>query len=425
MDRLLMNGRSILIPAKKPSNEEQRLQLLTELDILDTLEEQNYDDLTFLASDICASPISLVSLVDKDRQWFKSHHGIDARETPRDLAFCAHAILQDDVFCIEDSEKDERFHNNPLVLNEPNVRFYAGVPLTVRKDYKVGTLCVIDHSAKKLSKRQLNSLVALARQVEAQLELRLRLKESEILDKIKSEFFAMASHELRTPLTSIYGALCYLSKDNIKNDVTKRDKLLATALNNSERLTGLVNDVLDSTKLELAQVDLVKEELNLNDVAVNTVDSLEQYFEKCHVHVHLDLDKELPKSLFDEKRISQIIINFLSNAAKFSPDGSSITVSTSHDGNMITLNVIDEGPGIPEKSRHELFKKFSRIGTMSKKNLPGSGLGLSISKEIISLHFGSIGCESTEGKGARFYFMLPIETKGETKGETKSEAKGI
>ena len=144
-------------------NEEERLRALDSLHILDTLEEQAYDDLTLLAAQLCDTPVALISLVDDTRQWFKSHHGIDVRETSRDLAFCAHAIHGDELFLIEDADKDERFHDNPLVIGGPHVKFYAGIPLYVDHIYPVGTLCVIDDHARSLSDEQKRALEALSR----------------------------------------------------------------------------------------------------------------------------------------------------------------------------------------------------------------------------------------------------------------------
>lgn len=158
--------------ADLPNDEIKRLNQLSELEILDTIEELAYDDLTKIAAHVCDAPISLVSLIDKDRQWFKSHYGLEARETPREFAFCAHAILQDQIFEIKDSFKDDRFHDNPLVTGDPKVVFYAGYPLNVNGN-KIGTLCVIDNKPKSLSSEQLEVLTCLGRQVEAQLQLRL------------------------------------------------------------------------------------------------------------------------------------------------------------------------------------------------------------------------------------------------------------
>ena len=143
-----------MIKGDLPANENQRLAALHELDILDTIEEQAYDDLTDIASNICNTPVSLVSLIDTDRQWFKSHHGLDARETPRDFAFCAHAINSNDLFIIEDADKDKRFHDNPLVTDEPFVKFYAGAPLILDNNIRIGTLCVIDHQPRKINESQ-------------------------------------------------------------------------------------------------------------------------------------------------------------------------------------------------------------------------------------------------------------------------------
>lgn len=171
-----------MISAKIHPEEEKRLESLLALNILDTLPEKDFDEITFLASQICHTPIALISLVAEDRQWFKSRHGFEATGTPRDLAFCAHAILQDQVFEVEDASKDERFFDNPLSTGGHCVQFYAGAPLLSPDGYPIGALCVIDSKPKKLNPNQASALKALSRQITRLLQLKVqiqKLKKSE------------------------------------------------------------------------------------------------------------------------------------------------------------------------------------------------------------------------------------------------------
>jgi len=160
-----------------PPNEKKRLKVLWQYEVLDTVPEEMFDNLTELAARICEAPIALISLVDERRQWFKSQVGTTVKETSRDVSFCAHAINQSELFIVPDATLDERFASNPLVISDPRIRFYAGAPLITPDGYALGTLCVIDKVPRDLRADQKEALLILARHVVFQLELRRRSQE--------------------------------------------------------------------------------------------------------------------------------------------------------------------------------------------------------------------------------------------------------
>ena len=176
-------------PMLMPANEEGRIAALQKYAILDSEPEQGFDDLTLLASYVCRTPIALISLIDESRQWFKSRVGINISETPRDIAFCSTAILSSEVMIVPDTLKDERFRNHPLVVSEPNIRFYAGAPLITEEGFALGTLCVVDRTPREFSPEQKEALKALSRLVLAQLEFRrnLILLREALSDRTKEE----------------------------------------------------------------------------------------------------------------------------------------------------------------------------------------------------------------------------------------------
>jgi GAF domain-containing protein len=183
-----------------PKNERRRLEVLWQYDVLDTVPEQVFDDLTELAAHICESPVALITLVDEKRQWFKSKVGVSLSETSRDISFCAHAILQQELFIVPDASRDERFAHNPLVIAEPKIRFYAGAPLISPDGHALGTLCVLDQVPHTLRPDQKRALQILSRHVMTQLELRRHARElartREECDNIRRDL-----HKVRSELT--------------------------------------------------------------------------------------------------------------------------------------------------------------------------------------------------------------------------------
>ncbi|HEY0137297.1 MAG TPA: histidine kinase dimerization/phospho-acceptor domain-containing protein, partial [Nannocystis sp.] len=261
-----------------PADEAERMAALRGYAVLDTPPEQEFDELTQFASALCDTPIALVSLVDTERQWFKSRVGLDVPETSRNLAFCSHAILQRGIFEVEDASRDKRFADNPLVASDPNIRFYAGAPLLHPSGYQLGTLCVIDRVPRKLTPIQRQGLEVLSRQVISQLELRrqvrqlarLSLEIAESRDqalagtRAKDIFLASMSHELRTPLNAILGLSQFLlERDELPADATAD---LHTIDRSGRHLLAVIEDILGYAQLELERPQLRARAFDLGEL---------------------------------------------------------------------------------------------------------------------------------------------------------------
>src|SRR4051812_21015119 len=295
-----------------PNDELERLAALRRYDILDTLPEQVYDDLTSLAARLCGTPIALVSLVDAERQWFKSRFGLEPVETDRAYSFCAHAIVTGEMFVVPDARQDDRFSGNPLVTSAPDIRFYAGAPLLSSDGHALGTLCVIDRRPRRLKDHDLELLRALGRMVMSQIELRLHIAERREIERAKSDFVAIVSHELRTPLTSIRGSLG-LIEGGVAGEVSpKVSQMVGIARANADRLIRLVNDMLDLSKIEAGGVELRVVTLDPGELLDAALAEIRGMAEGARVRLTLTIENGGGACLGDRDRILQVLNNLLS-----------------------------------------------------------------------------------------------------------------
>lgn len=392
--------------AELPYNEAERLELVRQLGILDTESEDVYDGIVYIASLICGTPLSTITIVDKHRQWFKSIIGGEGKENPRAYSFCAHAILGSEILEVSDSQMDERFKDNPLVTGDPYVRFYAGAPLELKDGLRVGTICVIDHKPKKLTQDQLRALHFLSLQVTYLLELRLKIKEVESLRENDANIVNMLTHELRNPLTSISG---FLSMMTLSNEKKQEIDFVEKCLKNNERMLHIVNEFLNYSHWKDGLWTLQKAKNNINDCIREASTLTKGYSEKCHTTIELHLDGEIPEINFDYENILNVLENLISNASKYSPEGNKIVISSSVEGDVVKVQVQDFGMGIPEKEQGKIFKPFGYTQA-NRYGIKGSGLGLSVAKKIIDKHGGELDFTSVENQGTTFYFTLPCHS---------------
>jgi signal transduction histidine kinase/CheY-like chemotaxis protein len=409
-------------PQHADFSEEHRLAALRSYRILDTPPEADFDDITRIISHICQTPIAVVSLIDADRQFFKSEIGLGVRETALDVSICAHAIRGSDTLIVPDAQLDPRFATNPLVTGQPGLRFYAGALLKAPDGQPVGTLCVLDYVARELTDVQVDALQSLARQVMKQLELRRALAEQAVVmaDRektrqelertihVKDQFLAELSHELRSPLNPVLMTATALEQDPQLAESFREDMRLIRR--NVELEVRLIDDLLDLTRISRQKVEL-------RPAPVRAVAELQHTVNMCRpdaqakrltVDCHqFDTQDTLHA---DPARLHQIFANLLRNAIKFTPDGGTISITTSNGPNdNWTLAIKDTGIGIEADRLPAVFNAYEQGDRTITRRFGGLGLGLAITKALVEMQGGTITAASDGlGLGATFTVSFPI-----------------
>jgi len=407
--------------------ESLRLKTLHDFEILNTPKDEFLNNITELASRICKTPISSISLLDDKRVWYKTKFGFNAIEAPKDISFCQYTIEENVLLEVKNALEDERFKDNPYVKNEPWFRFYAGMPLTTQNGSNLGTLCVMDIQERELNKDQKISLELLSKSVIKQMELQKLNKELKIANefaekcsKAKDEFLSNMSHELRTPLNAIYGYTEILSKTKLSDE---QREMVSILKNSGEVLLTLINDILDIAKIESGKVVLDNQIFDLNKTVLHIKSLLKQKCEVKGVEFRLNIDHLSCYILKGDKvRLTQILINLIGNSIKFTSKGFvSIDIKVIEDNyskTKLLFSVKDSGIGIEEKMLSKVFERFEQASTDTVRKYGGTGLGLSISKSLVELQGGELKIKSKLGEGTEFYFELAFNKSTESEIKT-------
>ncbi|MGN6645167.1 MAG: sensor histidine kinase [Cytophaga sp.] len=392
-----------------PANEAERLQALREYSILDSLPEKDFEDITRIASEICQTPISLITLIDADRQWFKSKVGIDHTGSSRDQAFCAHAInAPDEILNIKDSRLDQRFFDNPFVTGDPNAVFYAGVPLVNADGFALGTLCVIDQVPRELDTSQLNLLRALSNQVVKLFELRkvnqrLAAHEQEMQERNKDleQFGYMISHDIKSPLRNIISLTTILQKSLAGKADAYETEVIDHLVNTSLRLKSLIDGII-AYYLDV-NIDVQnKQHIQLDALFTELITLLDPR-QECVITHHAEINTVVA----NEVALKQILINLITNGIKYNDkEVVKIDIHIIDKPDQYEWIVRDNGSGIEKEHFNEIFKSFKTLGRKDRFNNSGTGIGLSTVKKLVEKTGGTIRVESDPGIGCTFTFTI-------------------
>lgn len=346
-----------MIPPQLPKNEKQRQAALEKYKILDTLSEESFDNITSLMAYVCDVPISLITLLDKDRNFLKSHHGISLTESPRELSFCGHAINSPlPLTIVEDARKDERFADNPLVT-EQHAIFYAGAPLIDSNGFALGTLCVYDIKPRKLTEQQQQAMIAMSKQVVNLFEQRYQnIKLLEFQDKIKKrnqdleDFVKLVSHDLKSPLSNIVG-LTELMEIDFKGKLDAQAQqylqfLKASSHSLRDYINGLLKfykseELLHHEPEELAFNSLMDELIKITD----TERKITFHYAKDHGNLWVN-----------KAALLQILINLVTNAIKYNRSREIVIAITFREHeDVYEFDITDNGDGIPTEHADSIF----------------------------------------------------------------------
>ncbi len=390
--------------ANLPTNEQERLHNLYSYELLDTLPEKDYDDITKLASFICHTPVSLITLVDKDRQWMKSAHGVNLEETLREHAFCAHAILEpDEMMVVSDAEKDERFSDNPLVTGEPHIMFYAGVPLLTEEGYAIGSLCVLDNKPGNLNESQREALKTLANQTIRLIQFHKKTKElfhsRQLLQEVNNElenFAQNAAENLKKPCDNAIEFTNIISEKF--SDVLDADgkQILSLITYSCEGIKAMVDDTLQKA----ARLSFLQETKSLFTFT-SIMQDLKQMLPSSESSISIGNHPENDSIFFFKNLLLQSLTHIITASATFNNKPNQlIEISFQPTKQAYVFTIVDNGNGIPVVSSGGELKllQYGNLNDSENQYIKY----LTSAKQIVTSLAGTLDMNFDENKGTVF-----------------------
>lgn len=397
-----------------PVNDPARLAELYRFDILDTPPEEAFDRLTALTALTFNTPIALITLVDRDRSWFKSQVGFPIDELPREVGFCAHTIMNEEIMVVPDAAQDQRFANDEAVSGPAAVRFYAGAPLVLSSGFRPGTLCMMDTRPRPggLSEREMEILKGFAALVVREIECRQEFmsEKTDLFEELqnarsaKQQFLQMLSHELRTPLNAVLGFSEMIAAAP-ENEVAQKYREYAEDIGHAgDHLLDLVDGMLDLTRLERGELGIEDDVAPISDLVEKAIGLLPSAGQRVNV---APMD-HLPKLRCDPRYVLQVFAHVIDNAIRFSPGDQSVEIcaEVSERKNLV-VRVSDNGPGLTNSDRARAFDLFEKFDPAGMTVAEGIGLGLPISRKLMEVHGGSIDFDDDQADGSTVVLTFP------------------
>lgn len=398
-----------MIPPKLPKNEKARQKAVEKYKLLDTYPEESYDNITSIIGYITEAPVSLITLLDNERNFFKSRQGVEFTESPRDISFCGHAIMAEaEITIIEDARLDERFYDNPLVTDQ-NAVFYAGVPLINPEGYRLGTLCIFDTKTRQLTDPQIKALKAMAKQVVIlfenhfknsqllELQGRLERRNSDL-----KKFTDIVSHDIKSPLANIISLTDLLATEN-KDSLNDNSKQYIEYLKSSSFALKNYVDGLYSFYENDSILKRKKEPILFSEL----MDIVHTMTQRLDEKIEFNYSTESKNITINKSALLQIFLNLVTNAIKYNNKPEiRIDIGCTETNDHYQFKVKDNGNGIPEKHLSTIFDIFTVFGEKDRFGNTGSGVGLATVKKLVHNQDGEITLESVEGVGSTFHFTI-------------------